>query len=296
MTIEDAPSLAEQLFLEFVDTEALPAEAMAEAVENWPEVRDFFVATLEGYADGTYDPTVDGDAPLFLVHLFGQMRETAAYRPLLRLLLQPIETLEACLGDTLGETLPAIVTGVFDGDAAPMEDLLRDPGIDGFVRWPLFEAYAALVRNERIGTLQAERLLIDVSLADTDIDDPAWCGWISACAMIATPALLERARAMLIAGQVAKDWGDAQHFEAEVARWRDDAEQAMAPFEPIADAAAELSRWHGFTEAGVAERRKASTLGASIGRDTIVNPYRNVGRNDPCPCGSGRKFKKCHGA
>ncbi|MFH0923324.1 MAG: SEC-C metal-binding domain-containing protein [Candidatus Falkowbacteria bacterium] len=20
-----------------------------------------------------------------------------------------------------------------------------------------------------------------------------------------------------------------------------------------------------------------------------------VGRNDPCPCGSGKKFKKCHG-
>ena len=20
-----------------------------------------------------------------------------------------------------------------------------------------------------------------------------------------------------------------------------------------------------------------------------------VGRNDPCPCGSGRKYKKCHG-
>ena len=24
--------------------------------------------------------------------------------------------------------------------------------------------------------------------------------------------------------------------------------------------------------------------------------YANVGRNDPCPCGSGKKFKKCHGA
>lgn len=23
---------------------------------------------------------------------------------------------------------------------------------------------------------------------------------------------------------------------------------------------------------------------------------RTVGRNDPCPCGSGRKYKKCHGA
>jgi uncharacterized protein YecA (UPF0149 family) len=30
-----------------------------------------------------------------------------------------------------------------------------------------------------------------------------------------------------------------------------------------------------------------------------VEPYRReepkVGRNDPCPCGSGKKFKKCHG-
>jgi hypothetical protein len=23
--------------------------------------------------------------------------------------------------------------------------------------------------------------------------------------------------------------------------------------------------------------------------------YKNVGRNDPCPCNSGKKFKKCHG-
>ncbi len=26
------------------------------------------------------------------------------------------------------------------------------------------------------------------------------------------------------------------------------------------------------------------------------DPFANVGRNDPCPCGSGKKYKKCHGA
>lgn len=26
------------------------------------------------------------------------------------------------------------------------------------------------------------------------------------------------------------------------------------------------------------------------------DPYANVGRNDLCPCGSGKKYKKCHGA
>lgn len=29
--------------------------------------------------------------------------------------------------------------------------------------------------------------------------------------------------------------------------------------------------------------------------EQLNNPYKNVGRNDPCPCGSGKKFKKCHG-
>jgi preprotein translocase subunit SecA len=28
----------------------------------------------------------------------------------------------------------------------------------------------------------------------------------------------------------------------------------------------------------------------------VVRSSAKVGRNDPCPCGSGKKFKKCHGA
>ena len=27
--------------------------------------------------------------------------------------------------------------------------------------------------------------------------------------------------------------------------------------------------------------------------DTITNPFKHIGRNDPCPCGSGKKYKKC---
>ena len=26
---------------------------------------------------------------------------------------------------------------------------------------------------------------------------------------------------------------------------------------------------------------------------TFTNPFKQIGRNDPCPCGSGKKFKKC---
>ncbi|HPF55407.1 MAG TPA: SEC-C metal-binding domain-containing protein, partial [Clostridiales bacterium] len=29
---------------------------------------------------------------------------------------------------------------------------------------------------------------------------------------------------------------------------------------------------------------------------TVVNKGKKIGRNDPCPCGSGKKYKKCCGA
>ena len=34
------------------------------------------------------------------------------------------------------------------------------------------------------------------------------------------------------------------------------------------------------------------------GSSAEVNPYAgmNIGRNEPCPCGSGKKYKQCHGA
>ena len=39
---------------------------------------------------------------------------------------------------------------------------------------------------------------------------------------------------------------------------------------------------------------------ARVGGDDVIKTVRHdqpkVGRNDPCPCGSGKKYKKCHGA
>ncbi len=37
--------------------------------------------------------------------------------------------------------------------------------------------------------------------------------------------------------------------------------------------------------------------GASVSTAQVVkDPHADVGRNDPCWCGTGKKFKKCHGA
>jgi preprotein translocase subunit SecA len=46
---------------------------------------------------------------------------------------------------------------------------------------------------------------------------------------------------------------------------------------------------------------KANATAAAAGEEegrprTVVKTEPKVGRNDPCFCGSGKKFKKCHGS
>jgi len=58
------------------------------------------------------------------------------------------------------------------------------------------------------------------------------------------------------------------------------------------------------TIARLEERRKAQEArqkliaqgagGAAVKQTTVRREHRKVGRNDPCPCGSGKKYKKCH--
>jgi hypothetical protein len=67
--------------------------------------------------------------------------------------------------------------------------------------------------------------------------------------------------------------------------------------DPI-DAIADVSGWHCFSKEYI-KRMEEKDAGADDPLylwetpDPAVNVYRHVGRNDPCPCGSGKKFKKC---
>ena len=51
-----------------------------------------------------------------------------------------------------------------------------------------------------------------------------------------------------------------------------------------------------FASAGGAGPRPARTGGDDAAVRTVRRDVPKVGRNQPCPCGSGKKYKKCHGA
>jgi preprotein translocase subunit SecA len=47
---------------------------------------------------------------------------------------------------------------------------------------------------------------------------------------------------------------------------------------------------------GDGDNSTGSNSGSGSGHSSSPNNKPEVGRNDPCPCGSGKKYKKCHGA
>jgi len=61
-------------------------------------------------------------------------------------------------------------------------------------------------------------------------------------------------------------------------------------FSELAEVAAGDAEIHGATPAMAAPRSVASAAAAALAGEVP-----KVGRNDPCPCGSGKKYKQCHG-
>ncbi len=80
----------------------------------------------------------------------------------------------------------------------------------------------------------------------------------------------------------------------------DGPEDAVVLVEALADRSDRLERRVVDLEADLASRERGLTLTGQRPKDLERRPVwsgdiRRVGRNDPCPCGSGVKYKRCHG-
>ena len=78
-------------------------------------------------------------------------------------------------------------------------------------------------------------------------------------------------------------------------------EEADMAVEPLRAAAGGMARRSPAVSRPVPDRRRTDTEGRgphpsrSESRSPYVRGGRKVGRNEPCPCGSGKKYKQCHG-
>jgi Protein of unknown function (DUF1186)/SEC-C motif len=291
---------AEAILSELTYAEGLPREALKAASAQRAEMLPLFLNEIQTYL--ALEPAAREDpTPLFFIfHLLGEWREKAAYRLLARLLRLPADEVDSILGDGLTTTSHRVMTAVFDGDPDPLYDIILDPNAEEFIRAGMCEALAILTLRGELDRALVSRLLRDAfSDLQPQTQNFVWVGWQSAIAMLGMSDLKALVKKAFDLGFIDDGILGLDHFEQDLRR------KIEHPGEPwpsdnhdytlFGDTTEEFSGWYCFTEQYRRDqqrwRRQAKADRARSQR--LENPLKGVGRNDPCPCGSGKKFKKC---
>jgi hypothetical protein len=228
-------------------------------------------------------------------HLLGQWREKSAYRSLARFLRRP--DVELILGDATTETSHKVLASVFDGDPGPIYDIIQDPEADEFVRGRAFDTLVILVLR---GELDRATVADFLRSAFDDLQPRGMCfvwdGWQGAVALLALVELEPLVREAFRLGFIDETSMNLKDFEKdlkEACAGRPIQPWQKEEYEPFGDVVDELSGWAGFKPKQRRDQIASDRRPGPWPAMPAHNPFRNVGRNDPCPCGSGKKFKKC---
>jgi hypothetical protein len=280
----------------------LPEASMRWALDNWDAALPRFLALLEAYADGVERSDEAADAMLFIIHLIGEKGEAAAFPALCRL-LKATDASEAALGDAITDGLNRILISAYNGDAARLQDLIEQHDADQFVRAAALEAMAHLAAHGALGRDAMRsymlRLFEDMQPRGESF---LWSAWALMAANLGYADFASRVEELLQRGFIDETDMNLHDFNEQLGRTladpRREAGFAFDRIAPFEDAIGTLSGWYGFSEQANIEAARAAARPSELpGRSPFdapsVNVNRHVGRNDPCPCGSGKKYKKC---
>ena len=292
----------EQILEQFSTRGRMPAEAIRAAGADRAAVLPIFLQAIEQCCRGEADPATEG-ATVVVFHLLGEWRETQAYRPLAGLLRLPTDELEALLGDALTETSVKVMAAVFDGDPAPLYDVILDPRADEFARAEMCEVLALVTLR---GALPREQAANFLQACYSDLKPQrecfVWSGWQRAIAMLGLVELRPLVRRIFMRGYINRFWMEFSDFVEDLVQAIRDPQSLIAEprYSMPGDTIEELFRWCAFrpqeaepAEGKIIERSSTAWNPSLWSAAPLVNPFKGVGRNDPCPCGSGQKFKKC---
>jgi Protein of unknown function (DUF1186)/SEC-C motif len=289
---------------------ALPVDALRAAGADRTRMAPVFVEFIERFLWQGGDRAAK-DSVFFIFHLLGDWREKSGYRPLARLLRLPPDDIDEILGSAITETSHRVMAAVFDGEPAPLYEVILDPDADEFIRSRMLEAIAMVTLNGELPRGEASRFLRACYAEIVPQDECfVWNGWQKAIALLGLVDLKPLVEQAFARDYVSGRWLKFHHFEEDLQKGVDDPgaqlRESNKEYSLFGDTIEELSKWHCFNpeppsqivlpsrnppprKDSAAIPRPAQPM--SIG--PASNPHRNVGRNDPCPCGSGKKFKKC---
>jgi hypothetical protein len=306
------------------DDQVFPRHALRQAVEKKDEITPCLLEALERAADDPEDVLeVEDDSYIYAMFLLAQFREKRAYPLIIKLASHPPELVDDLLGDIPTEDLANVIASVSTGDTSLIAELAENRDAEEFARAAAIRSWLALVvsgHRSREEAMAYYMCLFQGGLEDRN--EVVWSELVDAANDLYPEEVYDHIKKAYDDGLVDEYIVDPVWVDEQIDLGKDAVLADLPEWNHLVeDVTVEMGAWfenreHGgewnededwYEEDGWDEdddedewdagRHSLSALNGNNSAPTA--PYRTpdkVGRNDPCPCGSGKKYKKCCGA
>lgn len=268
-----------------------PRKELNEALLQQEAITPLLLVIIKDVAE---NPETISDAPAFLYALFilAQFREKKAYPFIVKYFRQLGSDVTALdpTGDIVTENLSSILASICNGDLELIKQLIEDQRVNIFVRNAALRSLVILYNNDQLSRKAlVSYIKTHIELCLEEKNNPCFvASLISVCCDIHPEELYEQIVICFDQGLVDKQIINERDLERYIAM---DKEKVLSELKGnrqcqlISDVISEMQGWACYHLKSDTKNLLATEFG------NITNA--KVGRNDPCPCGSAKKYKKC---
>jgi hypothetical protein len=281
------------------DSSVQPAEALASADSHREALIEPLLSALERGIANPASASIQGGISSRMLYLLAKWREPRAYPYVIRWLSLPEEEPFEVGGDIVTQDGARILAAVCDGDLTPIKRLILNRDADQYGRGAGVSALALLAAWAEIPREPVVEYFLWLAQEGLEREpNRVWDSLVAESADIEALAVFAALR-----GAYSDGLADPQSMAPEELAEVESAPpgrmlEAMRERQPPIDDVAVATSWWSAFEKDSAHDALEEDWDDERQHIEPQQPYRTpakVGRNEPCPCGSGRKFKKCCG-
>jgi hypothetical protein len=283
--------------LETYEKGQFPRDALQAAIDQQEQITPALLDALQPAEDTARRLIEQHDymLPIYAMFLLAQFREQRAYPLIADLFAVEDDELEPTMGDFVTEDLGRILASVSHGDMSRMQQLVENPNLDEYIRSAALTGMMTLVAS---GLRTREEILTYFqSLFRGGLErefSHVWNALVSNSSTLYPDMVYE---------DIKQAYADdlVEPFFIKLENVKDDLEVGKEEilrrhvynnrhYTLISDTIEEMQGWAAFQRE---RKRTAPSPPPSLNKQQTVVNTQKVGRNDPCPCGSGKKYKHC---
>ncbi len=273
-----------------------PKKEFRVITENQEEALPYLRAALDKAIQEKDDLDPDYMLHFYALFLLGQFQDTSSFQEIIELVSLPSDTVDYLLGDAITEGISDILYNTYDGNLTLLEQMVTDKNIDEFIRGNVINVLGQLYLDGRLGKSELKNFLSRKihEAGEYDFLFNKIADVICKCHFV---DMLPEIRYMFDNGLM--DEGYLGEYDSCVDLMFEYDEDEQNFCESPIDAARILSTWAMFKEgeksgsAELSEKDFEKMVRAMERMSNTSVHKKKIGRNDPCPCGSGKKYKFC---